>query len=383
MKIELNKNYKYGNKKVKVINVDPIVVITDTGGVYRCGEGDLKPIAPECPVEMLPLPEGAVYVGITPKVDCSWIWSKGNDYWKTGWSKGDFIGVDKDTHYCAEIDSDAHKAMEWYEPRKDVVEKAKAANNNFPAVGTKLRFKVDGFACAREKAGAVVTVIETDDCEVQTTSTTDKWTWGFDKDWQDGLEVVELKLEVGKYYKNRRGEVVGPLRKNPLGLGGFDYWGPPEGQLTEMGFREDGTYRVGRQEDDRDLISEAPAPVVVPVLPEGVSDPGDEWIFAGEGPVKGNNDRDNKDIAMFIDYCKKWYFDGNIGNHAYIYALRRGSPIHRQQVWFSEDQLLKPQSWSMLRKGNDVISPNSYDPYVRELLIKDGWKEIVVVEKSH
>lgn len=232
MKIELNGNYKYQGKKVKVINLDPIVVIDDTGGVYRCGEGDLKPIAP------------------------------------------------------------------------DVVE----PKNNFPAVGTKLRFKVAGFQGTSSKVGDIVEVRGHKNNFLLTTRlddfNNDYW---FTSQWQNGLEVVPaLKLEVGKYYENRVGEVVGPIRLSNTGCYGFDYWGHRESQLIEMGFREDGTYRIGGQEDERDLVKEVPAPLTIPTT-----------------------------------------------------------------------------EFKLLRKGSSVVSPDSYDPYIRELLIKDGWKEIIVVEKSH
>lgn len=74
------------------------------------------------------------------------------------------------------------------------------------------------------------------------------------------LEIeTPLRLEAGKYYKNRRGEVVGPLKANddewkkthPFACGGLVSW-TPEGRYLSL---EDDS-----DEDDEDLISEHIAP---------------------------------------------------------------------------------------------------------------------------
>lgn len=440
MKIELNQKYKLDGTTVKVMHLNPCVVLDENGEFYDVAEEKLKPIAPECPVEMLPLPEGAVYLGQCGYDECElksrWaaaqrkVWNDANIEYP---EEGGFEMTSTKVHYCAEIDSEAHRAMEWYEPQKSVVRseimrkldaeekigfsipvpsKAKAANNNFPAVGTKLRFKVDYVI---EKAGTVCDVVSLNDSDFGTTSI-DGRVWLFGEDWKDLLEVVpSLKLEVGKYYKNRRGEVVGPLEKPDLKL--FKLRGKrmfyPDGGVS------------GCFDSEKDLVAEANLPpigtllrskkfgttetvvepmdfnedwekdfevVVIPELPEGVSDPGDAWIYAGDQPIQGADGNPTDDIAMWVYPAKRWHYTLNQGTNHYHYALRRGSPIHRQQVWFSEDQVLKKEDPVLIPTLGEMVKdlwlalPKNQKPRT------NGWtllnphvnaKIEDVVEKSH
>jgi len=67
----------------------------------------------------------------------------------------------------------------------------------FPKVGDKLRFKVGNYQCAREKAGAVVTVTRVDGLRFETTIANQGnysvgSVWGFRLDeWEKGFEIVK------------------------------------------------------------------------------------------------------------------------------------------------------------------------------------------------
>jgi len=61
-----------------------------------------------------------------------------------------------------------------------------------------------------------------------------------------------MKLEVGKYYRTRDGEKVGPMRADPRGRArGFEW-----ADEHDWAWRADGTFDIRRLECDEDLIAE-------------------------------------------------------------------------------------------------------------------------------
>ncbi len=59
-----------------------------------------------------------------------------------------------------------------------------------------------------------------------------------------------MKIEIGKYYVSRRGDVIGPLRGSPVGIAcAWPFW---DGTYA---YAEDGTWHPGGLEDGNDLVA--------------------------------------------------------------------------------------------------------------------------------
>lgn len=170
---------------------------------------------------------------------------------------------------------------------------------------------------------------------------------------------TELKLEVGKYYVNRKGEVVGPMKINKNGF--FNLNGGNEWYASGR--------RMSRKECPNDLIRLATDEEIARhTLPEG-------WLWFGSDRLKDYRGGILTDLRVFSMGVWKSGWGGNTGRFK---ALRSGSEIAWKNGLESapeEPQIPEESAWSEKpdpgegMKWEEADESQPFDPKARYIVM--------------
>lgn len=138
----------------------------------------------------------------------------------------------------------------------------------------------------------------------------------------------ELTLEVGKYYKNRKGDVVGPLEKSGTLM--FD---------GNKNYLENGSYCYIKSIND--LIYEATTEEIAKSKME------EGWLWFGKGPLKVK-DLIEKSTSKWCEDRNLWEKEGWNGGYIFFYAIKAGTQLAR-------DNGLEPEEPQYRELGPDEV----------------------------